>query len=928
MRSGLSVSGSGNARAGAAEPFHGQARRRWRSSRGRPRRTGRGPARRRRPPCPPSGPSRGRPSARRRSSGRNRTTLTSTAPTHSSRLGPVEAEAGEDLGVAPFLEPDHPLGVGPVERLVEDLAVDGADGVGREDQPGRPPPGHGRRLPPGQVRRVIGRRRPGRRVGLVDVGGIDLEGVARLGQQLPAPGRGAGQDQGGFIGSGRCTRRIAIRAERSRSYATGPLPTRRKATHPERSIRRRLSQSPHSPASPPPSASRSCRCATAVNLVALPGRRRHVTPSPADLVDALPRPTCRRPRSRSGRSGSAPGSRSSWSRASRWWQTRSPSTGAPTAGSGCVEMGDYPLGVDGKGKPGGVVRILEDTDGDGRYDKATTFLDGLRFPTGVLPWRNGVLVASRPTSSTPRTATATARPTIARCSSPASARATSSTGSTASSSGLDGWVYGANGDSGGTVRSLKTGEDGEHPGPRLPVPARHGRVRGRERPDPVRPAPRRLGQLVRQQQPQPGPGITSWPSPDLRRNPHYAPPDPRQMLEPDTRLYPVSRTLARFNDPDAANHVTSANSPTPYRDDLFGPEFATSLFVSEPVHNLVHRMVLEPDGATYRGVARPGRGRPRVPRLERQLVPADDAQDRPRRRALDRRHVPRRHRAPRVDPRRRPEADRPPRRQRARGGSTASSRSTRRPGRSPGSTGSTPPAWSPRSTAPAAGSATRPSGCSCIARRARPLEPLRRLARTTGRPQTRVQAIAALASLRWAGRGDGTCRPSTTRIRRSAGSPSRRPRACSRMHPQLAQAVLRRVDDPDPHVRLQLATSLGDWNDPRAGQALASADPATIRRSAGSGPASSARRSPTWRRCSAELSRGGGDAPAGGDRAPRRAGGLDPGPRDRWRRSCVSCSGRRGRGEPRLLAIRGAAGAARGRRHGRDIRSRRRMRRR
>src|SRR5262249_14215863 len=42
-----------------------------------------------------------------------------------------------------------------------------------------------------------------------------------------------------------------------------------------------------------------------------------------------------------------------------------------------VEMGDYPLGVDGKGKPGGRVLYLEDTDGDGVYDKATVFLDGL-----------------------------------------------------------------------------------------------------------------------------------------------------------------------------------------------------------------------------------------------------------------------------------------------------------------------------------------------------------------------------------------------------------------------------------------------------------------------------------------------------------------------------------------------------------------------
>ena len=85
-----------------------------------------------------------------------------------------------------------------------------------------------------------------------------------------------------------------------------------------------------------------------------------------------------------------------------------------------------------------------------------------------------------------------------------------------------------------------------------------------------------------------------------------SPPDPRRTLEPSTRLYPISRTLDRFNDPGAANHVTSANSPTPYRDDLFGPDFARSLFVSEPVHNLIHRMVLEPDGVTFRGVRAPG----------------------------------------------------------------------------------------------------------------------------------------------------------------------------------------------------------------------------------------------------------------------------------------------------------------------------------
>ncbi|RYD27801.1 MAG: hypothetical protein EOP86_24015, partial [Verrucomicrobiaceae bacterium] len=61
-----------------------------------------------------------------------------------------------------------------------------------------------------------------------------------------------------------------------------------------------------------------------------------------------------------------------------------------------VEMADYPLGMDGKGSPGGRVRMLEDTDGDGRYDKSTLFAEGLNFPTGLLTWRDGVIVTAAP----------------------------------------------------------------------------------------------------------------------------------------------------------------------------------------------------------------------------------------------------------------------------------------------------------------------------------------------------------------------------------------------------------------------------------------------------------------------------------------------------------------------------------------------------
>lgn len=46
--------------------------------------------------------------------------------------------------------------------------------------------------------------------------------------------------------------------------------------------------------------------------------------------------------------------------------------------------------------PVGSIALLEDTDGDGRMDKRSTFADGLTFPNGVLPWRGGVIVTCAP----------------------------------------------------------------------------------------------------------------------------------------------------------------------------------------------------------------------------------------------------------------------------------------------------------------------------------------------------------------------------------------------------------------------------------------------------------------------------------------------------------------------------------------------------
>ena len=61
-----------------------------------------------------------------------------------------------------------------------------------------------------------------------------------------------------------------------------------------------------------------------------------------------------------------------------------------------VEMLDYPNGPS-KGEPGqGRIKVLEDKDGDGRYEHATVFADKLLFANGLLHWDGGVIVTAAP----------------------------------------------------------------------------------------------------------------------------------------------------------------------------------------------------------------------------------------------------------------------------------------------------------------------------------------------------------------------------------------------------------------------------------------------------------------------------------------------------------------------------------------------------
>ncbi|MGI9240939.1 MAG: PVC-type heme-binding CxxCH protein, partial [Verrucomicrobiales bacterium] len=267
-----------------------------------------------------------------------------------------------------------------------------------------------------------------------------------------------------------------------------------------------------------------------------------------------------------------------------------------------IEMRDYPSGIDGNGKAGGVVKVLEDQDGDGRYGKATTFLDGLSFPTGIMPWRNGVLISAAPeilfACDTDSDGRADQLEVILRGFVPGNQQHRVN----GFEWGLDGWIYAANGDSGGTVFSGKTGQTVEISGRDLRFRPDTGEIEavssqsqfGRRRDD--------FGNWFGNNNP-------TWlwhvglPDRYLRRNPKLAIKSAKRVLanyENANAVFPTSEAPMRPNQAWSLNHVTSACSPCPYRDYLFGPEFTSSVFISEPVHNVVHREVLIADGAGLR----------------------------------------------------------------------------------------------------------------------------------------------------------------------------------------------------------------------------------------------------------------------------------------------------------------------------------------
>jgi putative membrane-bound dehydrogenase-like protein len=263
-----------------------------------------------------------------------------------------------------------------------------------------------------------------------------------------------------------------------------------------------------------------------------------------------------------------------------------------------VEMGDYPLGTDGKGKFGGRIRVLEEDQFGRGYVKATTFLEGIGYPTGILPWRKGVLITCAPDILYAEDTDGDGKADVVKKLFTGFVEGNQQHRVNGLVWGVDNWVYCANGDSGGRIKSIATGKTLDLRGRDFRIKPDTGEIELTSGQSQYSKTRDDWGNWFG--------GNNSVPATHvilddryLARNPHQAVNDAVRVLAGTVPVFPTSRTLPRFNDPHTANRFTSACGIALYRDDLFEPALRRALFVCEPVHNLVHRMDLVPDGHSF-----------------------------------------------------------------------------------------------------------------------------------------------------------------------------------------------------------------------------------------------------------------------------------------------------------------------------------------
>jgi len=268
-------------------------------------------------------------------------------------------------------------------------------------------------------------------------------------------------------------------------------------------------------------------------------------------------------------------------------------TFAPDGRLWVVEMRGYMPNVDGKGEdaPIGSIAVLEDTDGDGRMDKRTVFLDGLVMPRAFALVDDGVLVAAPPHLWFARDKNgdgiADEKIEIAT-----DYGQTVNPEHTANGLmwALDNWIYSAN----HTARFRYAGagkftRDSTITRGQWGISQDDtGRIYYNSNSDPLR--------------------VDALPSAYLRRNPAFLAEGNNVAVVPENlRVWPgrvttgINRGYKSLDDDGKMFAVTAACGPVIYRGALFPKEFSGDAFICEPAGNLIKRIAITTTDGTVKG---------------------------------------------------------------------------------------------------------------------------------------------------------------------------------------------------------------------------------------------------------------------------------------------------------------------------------------
>lgn len=273
-----------------------------------------------------------------------------------------------------------------------------------------------------------------------------------------------------------------------------------------------------------------------------------------------------------------------------------------------AEMRDYPNEPARGQPPRSCIRLLEDKDGDGRYETSSYFAEGLPFCNGVLPWRGGVIATlageigyfpddngdGKADRHEPWFTGFKAENSQLRANHP--------------TLGLDGHVYVANGLRGGDV-----------------IAVREGWARPDAKPLSISGLDFRFDPRTGECDAVTGHGqfglcfddfghrfVCSNRNPCMqvmlenryiKRNPLLALPRVVHDVSPageQSHLYPLSQGWTTSN--MHAHQFTAACGVTIYRGDLLPSEFYGNSFTCDPTGNLIHRDVLESHGVQFDAV--------------------------------------------------------------------------------------------------------------------------------------------------------------------------------------------------------------------------------------------------------------------------------------------------------------------------------------